>query len=115
LADADGHFQRLKEWGFQFVRLLVSWEAIEHSGPGLYDQTYLDYIYQLVQKAQQYNINVFIDAHQDTWSRFTGGDGAPLWTLEMAGFECDHVFRSGGCYCSQRKWRSSSKVDMGYE
>src|SRR5690554_4968022 len=30
---ADEHFSRLKQWGLTFVRLLVPWEALEHSGP----------------------------------------------------------------------------------
>jgi hypothetical protein len=30
---ADEHFSRLKRWGLTFVRLLVPWEALEHSGP----------------------------------------------------------------------------------
>jgi hypothetical protein len=95
LAEADEHFRRLKQWGFQFLRLLVTWEAIEHEGPGIYDRAYLDYIYQIVNKAGAYNINVFIDPHQDVWSRFTGGDGAPLWTLEKAGLDATHFSETG--------------------
>lgn len=30
---ADEHLSRLKRWGLTFVRLLVPWEALEHSGP----------------------------------------------------------------------------------
>ncbi|KAF9330774.1 hypothetical protein BGZ91_012382, partial [Linnemannia elongata] len=30
---ADEHFSRLRRWGLTFVRLLVPWEALEHSGP----------------------------------------------------------------------------------
>ena len=30
---------------------------------------------------------MFIDPHQDVWSRWTGGDGAPLWTLIKVGFD----------------------------
>ena len=87
LAEADQHFQRLRQWGYRFVRLLVTWEAIEHAGPGKYDEEYLNYIQSIVKKAGEHNINVFIDPHQDVWSRFTGGDGAPYWTLEKVGFD----------------------------
>ena len=87
LSQADEHFKRLHQWGYRFLRLLVTWEAIEHAGPDKYDEDYLNYVRAIVQKAAEYNINVFIDPHQDVWSRFTGGDGAPYWTLEMVGFD----------------------------
>jgi Glycoside hydrolase family 5 C-terminal domain/Cellulase (glycosyl hydrolase family 5) len=87
LEQADEHFERLYQWGYRFVRLLVTWEAIEHAGPGLYDEDYLNYIQAIVKKAADHHINVFIDPHQDVWSRFTGGDGAPYWTLDKVGFD----------------------------
>jgi Glycoside hydrolase family 5 C-terminal domain/Cellulase (glycosyl hydrolase family 5) len=87
LSQSDEHFQRLDQWGYRFIRLLVTWEGIEHAGPGKYDEEYLNYIQAIVKKAGDYNINVFIDPHQDVWSRFTGGDGAPYWTLEKVGFD----------------------------
>ena len=33
LADAKGHFERLKTWGLTFLRWLVPWEALEHTAP----------------------------------------------------------------------------------
>lgn len=87
LEEADEHFGRLKAWGLDFLRFLVTWEAIEHEGPGIYDQEYLDYIYEIIKKAGEYDIQLFIDPHQDVWSRFSGGDGAPGWTFEAAGMD----------------------------
>jgi hypothetical protein len=95
LAEADEHFNRLKKWGFNFLRLLTTWEAIEHCGPGIYDEEYLDYFEEIVKKAGEYDFTIFIDPHQDVWSRFTGGDGAPGWTLELAGFDIKNIHPSG--------------------
>jgi len=83
LEEADEHLARLRAWGLTFVRFLVTWEAIEHEGPGIYDQDYIDYVVAVVRKMDEYGISCFIDPHQDVWSRFTGGDGAPGWTLEV--------------------------------
>ncbi len=95
LAEADEHLERLRTWGFTFLRLLITWEAVEHAGPGIYDTAYLDYLAAVIEKARQYNIQVFIDPHQDVWSRFTGGDGAPGWTLEAVGFDMTKFDETG--------------------
>jgi hypothetical protein len=92
---ADEHLGRLREWGFNFLRLLVTWEAIEHAGPGIYDEEYLDYIVKVVKKAGDYGFNLFIDPHQDVWSRFSGGDGAPGWTFEKVGLDITHFAETG--------------------
>ena len=89
IAEADEHLDRLRHWGFNALRLLTTWEAIEHSGPGVYDETYLDYLAEIVERAGRFGLYVFIDPHQDAWSRFSGGDGAPAWTLELAGFDLE--------------------------
>ena len=51
LAEAPLHFARLRACGFAFVRLIVTWEAIEHAGPGRYDEEYLRYIRKILEKA----------------------------------------------------------------
>jgi hypothetical protein len=95
LEQADEHFSRLRSWGLTFLRFLVTWEAIEHAGAGIYDDAYLDYVRQIILKAGEYGIQLFIDPHQDVWSRFTGGDGAPGWTLEAVGMDLTRLQETG--------------------
>jgi hypothetical protein len=101
LEEADEHFRRLRAWGLTFLRFLVTWEAIEHAGPGIYDQEYLAYLRAVIEKAAEYGITVFIDPHQDVWSRFTGGDGAPGWTLEAAGLDMTRFGETGAALVHQ--------------
>ncbi len=95
LRDADEHFERLRAWGLTFLRFVVTWEAIAHRGPNEYDEAYLDYARAVIQKADAYGFRVLIDPHQDVWSRFTGGDGAPGWTLEAVGFDLTKLTPTG--------------------
>jgi len=101
LSEADEHYSRLRQWGFNCLRFLITWEAVEHEGPGLYDEEYLDYLYSVVKKAGQYGFHVFIDPHQDFYSRFSGGDGAPGWTLEAAGFDMRNFKETGAAIVHQ--------------
>jgi hypothetical protein len=101
LDEADEHFTRLREWGLTFVRFLVTWEAIEHAGPGEYDYEYLDYVSAVIKKAGEHGIQLFVDPHQDVWSRFTGGDGAPGWTLEAVGFDMTKFKETGAAITHQ--------------
>lgn len=101
LDEADEHFERLARWGLDFLRLVVTWEAVEHAGPGIYDLEYLDYIEAIAAKAGERGLRLFVDPHQDVWSRWTGGDGAPYWTLEAAGFEPRRFHASGAAILHQ--------------
>lgn len=100
-AESDEHFARLAGWGQRFIRFLVTWEAVEHEGPGIYDTAYLDYLESIVESAARHGVSLFIDPHQDVWSRWTGGDGAPLWTLEACGFEPRDFQASGAALLHQ--------------
>ena len=101
LTEADEHFGRLRSWGFTFLRFLVTWEAIEHTGPGIYDQEYLDYVKTILKKAAKHGISVFIDPHQDVWSRFSGGDGAPGWTFDLIGMDITKFQDTGAAFTHQ--------------
>ncbi len=111
LEEADEHFARLSSWGQRFLRLLVTWEAVEHEGPDTYDYAYLDYLEALAEKAAHWGVNLFIDPHQDVWSRWTGGDGAPLWTLEALGFEPRNFQASGAALLHQEMGPSYPRME----
>ena len=101
LEQAGEHFSRLRAWGFKLLRFLVTWEAIEHDGPGQYDEAYLDYLHAVLKLAGEYGFLVIIDPHQDVWSRFSGGDGAPGWTLEAVGFDLNRFHETGAAIVHQ--------------
>ncbi len=97
-SEAAEHLDRLTRWGFNVVRLLVTWEGLEPSGPGRYDEAYFDYIERIVALASERGLRVFVDPHQDVWSRWTGGDGAPAWTLDTVGFDLRNLHRTGAAF-----------------
>lgn len=91
LNSAYEHLSRIKQCGFNTIRFVTTWEAIEHEGPDIYDIEYADYVVKLLQIVEEVGgLYVFIDPHQDVWSRFSGGSGAPMWTFYAAGLEPTH-------------------------
>lgn len=88
LEEAELHLNRIKSWGFNVIRYLLTWEAIEHAGPGKYDDDFVNYTIELLKIIHKVGgLYVFMECHQDVWSRYSGGSGAPLWTFYAAGLE----------------------------
>ena len=102
LEEAESRFEGLYRAGLTFLRLVLTWEALEHAGPGIYDEAYLAYLRKILLIAEQKGIMVFIDPHQDVWSRWTGGDGAPAWTLEKLGMDMAKLDPTGAAVTRQR-------------
>jgi hypothetical protein len=102
LEEADSHFERLSRAGMTFLRLVITWEALEHAGPGQYDEAFLAYLRRILLAAEQKGVSVFIDPHQDVWSRWTGGDGAPAWTMELLGMDIEKLDTTGAAITRQR-------------
>ncbi|RKP28942.1 glycoside hydrolase, partial [Metschnikowia bicuspidata] len=96
LDEAESHLRRIKLWGFNTIRLLLTWEAIEHAGPGVYDEEFVKYTLAVLRIVHRVGgLYVFFDCHQDVWLRFCGGSGAPMWTLYAAGMHPARVCVSG--------------------
>lgn len=101
LEEADLHFQRLQAWGMPLIRLMVTWESIGHAGPNPstdLDLEYIAYLRKLIEMMPKYGLKCFICAHQDVWSRYCGGSGAPGWTFEAAGLNLESFHETGAAY-----------------
>ena len=76
LSLTDKELDDLVNWGFNFVRLGVMWEAVERA-PGQYNMTYLDDVENLITRLGERGIYTLVDMHQDILARKICGEGLP--------------------------------------
>jgi Cellulase (glycosyl hydrolase family 5) len=69
LEDAHVHLGKLQKWGYNTIRYIFTWEAIEHAGPGMYDDEWISFTIEVLRVAKQYGFYVFLDPHQDAVCR----------------------------------------------
>ncbi len=71
-------------FGFNFVRYLTSWVAIEPE-KGVYDENYINELETRVNWYTSRGMYVMIDMHQDVYGALVGGNGAPDWACRTNG------------------------------
>lgn len=70
-------FSQFKEWGFNCIRYGLYWDVLEPE-PGKINEAYLKEIDKRVKWAEENNLWLILDMHQDLYGR-KFGNGAPLW------------------------------------
>lgn len=74
----------LATWGWNTVRFLVFWGAIEPE-PGKYDEAYLDEVQTWLDWYADHGVHVVLDMHQDLYGWLVNGNGAPDWAVDTGG------------------------------
>ena len=76
--DAHLHFSRLKRFGYNTIRYIFTWEAVEWAGPGKYDEEWIQHTLEILRIAKDFGFYVFMDPHQDVVCR---GLKVSIWSL----------------------------------
>jgi aryl-phospho-beta-D-glucosidase BglC (GH1 family) len=85
----NSQIDTIRSLGFNIVRLLVMWKAIEPSPNSNLEELlpegkqYLTFIKETVDKMYSKGLFVMIDFHQDLAHEIYGGDGFPDWALAI--------------------------------
>jgi len=60
-----------------------------------------------------YGLTAFVSMHQDVWSRYSGGSGAPAWTLEMVGFDLNALEETGAAWLNGQRGGGRTEEERG--
>ena len=69
--------------GANIVRLGITWSVIEPR-EGEYNDEIIDALKEFIEKCGENGIYVLLDMHQDLFSRYFYGDGAPKWAIDKS-------------------------------
>ena len=82
--------EQLGTWGWNNVRFLVFWGAMEPED-GTWDDDYLDQVQAWLDWYANHDVHVVLDLHQDLYSWKTNGNGAPDWAVDTKGLEVQGI------------------------
>lgn len=103
----------LRKLGFNIVRLLISWKAIEPKpNPNLNElitegHEYLTLVNQIIDTLYKRDLYILLDFHQDIAHEIYGGDGFPDWALAI---DEDHK-RPKASNLKDRKWQTAYLIN----
>ncbi|MGB7952865.1 MAG: cellulase family glycosylhydrolase [Candidatus Nitrosopolaris sp.] len=103
----------LKKLGFNIIRLLISWKAIEPKpNPNLDElmiegQEYLTLVNQIIDTLYRRDLYIILDFHQDIAHEVYGGDGFPDWALAI---DEEHK-RPKASNLKDRKWQTAYMIN----
>ncbi|MDR4512981.1 MAG: cellulase family glycosylhydrolase [Nitrososphaeraceae archaeon] len=89
IASCSTQLDLLKESGFNIVRLLVLWKALEPEPNNDLDKLmpqgieYLSLLKEIIKELYSRGIMILLDFHQDIAHEILGGDGFPDWALAI--------------------------------
>jgi endoglycosylceramidase len=75
----ENDLNNLHEWGFNVVRFYTSWMGVNPNSDKDVDQTYLSQLSTAIDMMESKGIYALLDCHQDIFSRYFCGEGAPDW------------------------------------
>lgn len=73
--------RNLKKCGVNIVRLGITWAALEENR-GEYSRETAGILHEFAKRCEKENIYVMPDMHQDLFSHYFHGDGAPEWAVD---------------------------------
>ena len=71
-------FEEFRARGYDLIRLGFTWGAMEPK-PGHYNEKLIEDLCAFLDKCEEYGIYAYLDCHQDVYSSYCSGDGAPRW------------------------------------
>jgi len=71
---------RIEQLGWNVLRIPVSWSGLEPH-PLQYSAAFLTKLDSVIAMAKAHGFYVFVDMHQDGYSKEIGEDGEPLWSI----------------------------------
>lgn len=78
---SEAEAARIEQLGWNVLRIPVSWSGLEPH-PLDYSAAFLAKLDAVIAMAAAHHFYIFIDLHQDGYSKEVGEDGQPLWAIE---------------------------------